>query len=82
MGKKSVVTYEVYTDAIFARLPKEHSSVTGYVIQMAGTSVSWCSSKQGGAFLSTAEAELIALSEGAKESEWLWHLLTERWDFR
>ncbi|GMF23568.1 unnamed protein product [Phytophthora fragariaefolia] len=27
--------------------------------------------------LSTAEAELIALSEGAKESEWLWYLLGE-----
>ncbi|OWZ04653.1 hypothetical protein PHMEG_00023410 [Phytophthora megakarya] len=38
---------------------------------MAGSSVSWCSSKQGSISLSTAEAELIALSEGAKESEWL-----------
>ncbi|NJI21348.1 Ty1/Copia family ribonuclease HI [Aeromonas veronii] len=27
--------------------------------------------------LSTAEAELIALSEGAKESEWLWNLMGE-----
>ncbi|KAG3010793.1 hypothetical protein PC121_g14993 [Phytophthora cactorum] len=76
-GKTSDVTYEVYTDASFACQPKERKSVTGYVIQMAGTSVSWCSSKQGSVSLSTAEAELIALSGGAKESEWLWHLLGE-----
>jgi hypothetical protein len=44
---------------------------------MAGTSVSWCSCKQASVSLSTAEAELIALSEGAKESEWIWHLLGE-----
>ncbi|OWZ03182.1 RxLR effector protein [Phytophthora megakarya] len=44
---------------------------------MAGSSVSWCSNKQGSISLSTAEAELIALSEGAKENVWLWHLLRE-----
>ncbi|GMF61711.1 unnamed protein product [Phytophthora fragariaefolia] len=44
---------------------------------MAGTSISWCSSKQASVSLSTAESELIALSEGAKESEWLWYLLRE-----
>ncbi|GMF58873.1 unnamed protein product [Phytophthora fragariaefolia] len=76
-GKTRDGTYEVYTDASFACQSKERKSVTGYVIQMAGASVSWCSSKQGGVSLSTAEAELIALSEGAKESEWLWHLLGE-----
>ncbi|OWZ05324.1 Retroelement pol Polyprotein [Phytophthora megakarya] len=76
-GKTSDVTYKVYTDASFACQPKERKSITGYVIQMAGTSVSWCSSKQESVSLSTAEAELIALSEGAKESEWLWHLLGE-----
>ncbi|OWZ05093.1 polyprotein [Phytophthora megakarya] len=76
-GKTSDVTYEVYTDASFSCQPKERKSITGYAIQMDGTSVSWCSSKQGGVSLSTAEAELIALSVGAKESEWLWHLLGE-----
>ncbi|OWZ21380.1 Retroelement pol Polyprotein [Phytophthora megakarya] len=44
---------------------------------MAVTSVSWCSSKLGGVSLYTAETELIALSEGAKESEWLWYILSE-----
>ncbi|GMF37170.1 unnamed protein product [Phytophthora fragariaefolia] len=76
-GKSRTVTYEVYTDASFACQPKERKSVTGYVITMTGTSISWCISKQASVSLSTAEAELIALSEGAKESEWLWYLLRE-----
>ncbi|OWZ09443.1 Retrotransposon Tca5 Polyprotein, partial [Phytophthora megakarya] len=76
-GNSRTVTYGVYTDASFACQTKERKSVTGYVISMAGISVSWCSSKQGSISLSTAEAELIALSEGAKESEWLWYLLRE-----
>ncbi|POM76760.1 Polyprotein [Phytophthora palmivora] len=76
-GKSREVMYEVYTDASFACQSKERKSITGYVIKMTGCSISWCSSKQGSVSLSTAEAELIALSEGAKESEWLWHLLSE-----
>ncbi|OWY95963.1 polyprotein, partial [Phytophthora megakarya] len=75
-GNSRTVTYEVYIDASFACQTKERKSVTGYVNSMAGSSVSWCSSKQGSISLSTAEAELIALSEGAKESEWLWYLLS------
>ncbi|OWZ04384.1 Gag-pol Polyprotein [Phytophthora megakarya] len=45
-GNSRTVTYEVYTDASFAYQTKECKSVTGYVISMAGSSVSWCSSKQ------------------------------------
>ncbi|POM78942.1 Integrase catalytic core protein [Phytophthora palmivora] len=65
-GKSREVMYEVYTGASFACQSKERKSITGY-----------CNSKQGSVSLSTTEAELIALSEGAKESEWLWHLLSE-----
>ncbi|POM80566.1 Integrase catalytic core protein [Phytophthora palmivora] len=70
-GKSREVMYEVYTDASFACQSKERKSITGYVIRMAGCSISWCSSKQGSVSLSAAEAELIALSEGTKEREWL-----------
>ncbi|OWY99422.1 Retrotransposon Tca5 Polyprotein, partial [Phytophthora megakarya] len=76
-GNSRTVTYEVYTDASFACQTKERKSVTGYGISIAGSSVSWYSSKQGSISLSTAEAELIALSEDAKESEWIWYLLRE-----
>ncbi|OWZ22112.1 Retrotransposon Tca5 Polyprotein [Phytophthora megakarya] len=68
-GNSRTVTYELYTDATFVCQTNERKSVTGYVISKAGSSVSWCSSKQGSISLSTSEAELITLSEGAKESE-------------
>jgi len=44
---------------------------------MAGCSISWSSRKQDCVSLHTAESELIALSEGIKECEWIWHLLSE-----
>ena len=44
---------------------------------MAGTCISWSSSKQDSVALSTTESEIIALSEGLKESEWLYHILKE-----
>jgi hypothetical protein len=76
-GSKRQITFEVYTDASFANRPKDRKSVSGYTIQMADCSVSWSSRKQDCVSLHTAEAELIALSEGIKESEWIWHLLKE-----
>ena len=44
---------------------------------MAGTCISWSSSKQDSVSLSTTESEIIALSEGLKESEWFYHILQE-----
>ncbi|OWZ05779.1 Gag-pol Polyprotein [Phytophthora megakarya] len=76
-GYSRPMTYEVYTDASLECQTNERMSVIDYVISMAGSSVSWCRSKQSLISLSTAEAELIVLSEGAKESEWLWYLLRE-----
>jgi len=76
-GNQQTVSYEVYTDAAFACQQKERKSVSGYIVMMAGTCVSWSSSKQNNVSLSTAESELVALSEGAKESERLYHLLNE-----
>ncbi|POM64450.1 Retrotransposon Tca5 Polyprotein [Phytophthora palmivora] len=64
-GKTRDVTYGVYPDASLACQTKERKYVTGYVIKMAGTT------------MSRAEAEHISLSEGAKESERLWDLLSE-----
>ena len=47
------------------------------IVMMAGACISWRSSKQACVAVSTAESELIALSEGIKEGEWVNHLLTE-----
>lgn len=76
-GSKRSMVYEVYTDASFACREKERKSVSGYVAMLAGTCVSWSSSKQACVALSTTESELVALSEGVKESEWFWQLLSE-----
>ena len=73
-GNQPHVTYEVYTDASFATQHKERKSTTGL---MAGACTSWCSSKQACVAVSTAESEIIALSEGIKEGEWVNHMLTE-----
>ncbi|KAF0702658.1 hypothetical protein AaE_015796 [Aphanomyces astaci] len=70
-GKMANVSYEVYTDASFASQNNERKSITGYLIMIAGICISWCSSKQACVAKSTAESEIIALSEGVKESEWL-----------
>ena len=76
-GNKSTINFEVYTDASFASREKERKSVSGYCIKMAGACISWSSSKQDSVALSTTESEIIALSEGLKESEWFYHILQE-----
>jgi hypothetical protein len=76
-GNTKEVNFEVYTDASFANQKEDRKSISGYTIQMANCSVSWASRKQECVSLHTAEAELIALSEGIKESEWIWFLLKE-----
>ena len=44
---------------------------------MAKACIHWRSCKQENVSISTAEAELVAVSEGIKESEWLWYLMRE-----
>jgi hypothetical protein len=75
--KNSEVTYALYTDASFANANENRKSVTGYVSIMADACITWKSSRQDSVSLHTAQAELIAASEGVKESEWLWFLLEE-----
>jgi hypothetical protein len=76
-GTNKEVTYELYTDASFANANEERRSVTGYVTILADACVSWKSGRQDTVSLHTAQSELIAISEGIKESEWLWQLLEE-----
>ena len=51
-----------YNDASF----EEGRSTSGYNIMWQGATVSWASTKQASTALSTCEAEIYALSEGAK----------------
>ena len=76
-GTEKDIVYELYTDASFANANEERKSVTGYLTIIADACVTWKSARQECTAQHTAEAELVAVSEGVKESEWLWMLLEE-----
>ncbi|KAG7196796.1 hypothetical protein KM043_018802 [Ampulex compressa] len=50
-------------------------SYSGYIVKMGNNSICWKSQKQSLAAMSTREAELIAICEGAREVIWLRNLL-------
>jgi hypothetical protein len=66
-----------YTDADWAGDMDTRKSTTGYAIMMNGCLISWGSKKQGPVALSTAEAELYAASETAKELMWAKQFIQE-----
>ena len=57
-----------YSDADYADKSNDRRSVSGTVITLEGTAVSWASSTQRCVTLSTAEAGYVALSERVKEA--------------
>lgn len=52
-----------YVDSDWAGDASDRKSCTGYVMQLAGSPISWKSKKQRSVALSTMEAEYMALSE-------------------
>jgi hypothetical protein len=68
---------EIASDASFADNTLDRKSSQGYVIKLFGGLVAWRASKQDTVTTSTTEAELLALSQVAKEALYLTRLLTE-----
>lgn len=66
----------LYVDADFANEPGR-KSVSGFVVEMFGDSVTWATRKQQSVALSTTEAEYVALATGVRELLWLRQLLNE-----
>jgi hypothetical protein len=66
-----------YSDATWAACPITRRSVTGYLFQLHGGTITWHSSKQKSVALSSAEAEYMAVSDAAKEAVWISGLLAE-----
>ena len=68
---------EVASDASFADNTLDRKSSQGYTIQLFGGLIAWRASKQDTVTTSTTEAELLALSQVAKEAIFTSRLLNE-----
>ena len=66
-----------WSDASWAQDPDFRRSVSGFVFDIAGGSVSWSSKKQSVVATSSVEAEYIASANATKEAIWLRTLLNE-----
>ena len=64
-----------YSDADWAGDLSTRRSTTGYVFQIQGSTVSWCSKRQACVARSTSEEEYVALSTASQEAVWLRRLL-------
>jgi hypothetical protein len=60
-----------FSDADWAGDPATRKSTTGYVFMICGGAISWKATGQGTVALSTAEAELVALTATIKHAVWL-----------
>eukprot|EP00121_Abeoforma_whisleri_P016035 Awhi_evm1s14737 len=68
-GKSNSLNINIYVDADYATDVLTRRSRTGLVILINGTPILWDSSMQKSTALSTAEAEYMALAEGAKTAK-------------
>ena len=66
-----------YSDADWGGDLSTRRSTTGYVFQIQGSTVSWCSKRQACVSRSSTEAEYIALSTACQEGVWLRRLLSD-----
>ncbi|KAI0603616.1 hypothetical protein TUN205_12178, partial [Pyrenophora tritici-repentis] len=68
---------QVASDASFADNTLDRKSSQGYAIKLFGGLIAWRSSKQDTVTTSTTEAELLALSQVAKEAIFTSRLISE-----
>ncbi|KXJ77597.1 hypothetical protein RP20_CCG007147 [Aedes albopictus] len=66
-----------FADADWATDTSDRKSVSGFLFQVYGNTVSWSSKKQTSVATSSSEAEYIALSAGVAEAIWLSGLLAD-----
>ncbi|KAE8224268.1 hypothetical protein CF319_g2806 [Tilletia indica] len=66
-----------WSDSDHGTDPSTRRSVSGYVFQVYGNTVSWRSRLQATVSISSTEAEYMALSEAAREAKWIRAVLTE-----
>jgi len=66
-----------YVDADYGGDLDRRRSLSSYIFTLCGSAITWYSSLQAIAALSTTEAEYIAATEGMKEAIWLRGLASE-----
>lgn len=73
--KLNQTNIEAFSDANYAEDRSDRQSNSGYIIKLGGGIISWKCRKQTSVAMSTAESELYALAETAKEVLWILKLL-------
>ena len=76
-NSQKVPHFRCYTDSDFAGCPDSSRSTSGNVVVWMGAAISWASQLQACVTLSTAEAEMVALSKAAQEVIWLRRFVSE-----
>jgi hypothetical protein len=66
---------QAFSDSDFAGDKDDRKSITGYVIFVSGSVISWKSKSQPCVTLSSTEAEYVALNETVREEKFLFQLL-------
>ena len=69
--------FRTYTDSDFAGCPDTSRSTSGLIVSWMSAAVSWGSTLQACVTLSTAEAEMVAMSKAAQELIWVRRLIGE-----
>ncbi|OAQ65574.1 polyprotein [Purpureocillium lilacinum] len=76
-GTQAITTFLCASDASFADNTVDRKSSQGYVMMLFGGPIAWRASKQATVTTSSTEAELLALSETAKEAIFASRLLKQ-----
>ncbi|XP_056692165.1 uncharacterized mitochondrial protein AtMg00810-like [Spinacia oleracea] len=71
------LTLQAFSDSDWAACPNTRKSITGYVLLLGNSPVSWKSKQQGTVSKSSSEAEYRAMAAAASEITWLVRLLED-----